>query len=111
MLLGVIAAPAQAADRDPSTILVKFSIPSQAAGIRARSATGRPLVSPTASSSCDYLDGACSPSAAVALYSRLFGIAYAEPNYIATADLASPNDPSFSSQWSLCEDLRCERLV
>ena len=32
----------------------------------------------------------------------MFGVEYAEPNYIATtAALSTPNDPSFSSQWSL----------
>ena len=100
VLLGAITAPAEAADRDRSTILVKFSIPSQITGIlnafgdrqSARLSDGVVLVG---------LSGGTSPAAAVALYSRMFGVEYAEPNYIATADLAAPNDPSLSSQWGL----------
>lgn len=100
-LVGVIASPAQAADRDPSTILVRFSIPSEANGILqafgdrtgARLTDGVLVVKLPAGTSVD---------AAVYRYSRLFGVDYAEPNYIATADdLPAPNDPSFSTQWNL----------
>ncbi len=104
-LVGGIASPAHAAkaDRDPSTILVKFSIPSQINGILqalgarigARLSDGVVLVNLPAGTSVD---------TAVARYSSLFGVGYAEPNYIATIDaLASPNDPSFASQWSLAK--------
>ncbi len=84
LLAGVATAPARAAtDRDPSTILVKFSIRSQAAGIfsafgdraGARFAGDVYLVR---------LPSGRSVSAALTLYSRLFGVEYAEPNYIAT---------------------------
>jgi len=100
LLAGAITSPAEAADLDRSTILVKFSIPSQVPGIlgtygdraSARLADGTLLVR---------LAAGRTSSTAVASYSRLFGVEYAEPNYVATADLGSPNDPSFSSQWSL----------
>ncbi len=101
VLVGVVTTPAEAADRDRSTILVKFSIPSQITGIlnafgdrqSAQLSDGVVLVG---------LSGGTSPAAAVALYSRLFGVEYAEPNYIATtAALATPNDPSYASQWGL----------
>ena len=48
------------------------------------------------------LPAGTSVDAAVARYAGMFGVDYAEPNYIATtAALSTPNDPSFSSQWSL----------
>lgn len=99
--VGLAAAPATAAtDYDQSTILVRFSIPSQAKGIfsaygdrqAARLADGVYLVR---------LPNGRSVPAALAIYSRLFGVDYAEPNYMASADLTSPNDASVSSQWSL----------
>ena len=101
VLVGVAGGPAQAADRDPSTILVKFSIPSELSGalatfgdrLDARMTGDVVLVRLPAGASVD---------TAVNRYGRLFGVAYAEPNYIAKAtDLPAPNDPSFSSQWSL----------
>ncbi len=100
-LVGVIASPANAADREPSTILVRFSIPSQASGIMqafgdrlgAQLGDGVLMVRLPAGTSVD---------AAVARYSGMFGVDFAEPNFIATAAaLATPNDPSFPSQWSL----------
>ncbi len=100
-LVGIIASPANAADRDPSSILVRFSIPSQASGIAqafgdrlgAQLGDGVLMVRLPAGTSVD---------AAVARYAGMFGVDYAEPNFIATiAGLSTPNDPAFSSQWSL----------
>ncbi|MFN0128481.1 MAG: S8 family serine peptidase, partial [Verrucomicrobiales bacterium] len=100
-LVGAIASPANAANRDQSTILVKFSTPSQASGIvqalgdrlGAQLGGGVLMVK---------LPPGTSVNAAVARYAGMFGVEYAEPNYIATtAGLSPPNDPSFSSQWSL----------
>lgn len=98
---GLATAPARAAeDYDPSTILVKFSIPSQAQAIF------RAFGDQASARLADDVFVVRVPSgrsvpAALAIYARLFGVAYAEPNYIATATLASPNDASASSQWSL----------
>jgi thermitase len=47
------------------------------------------------------LRGGLSVEQAVALYSRLPGVVYAEPNGVAHAALAAPNDPSYPSQWAL----------
>ncbi len=100
-VVAVMSSPASAADRDPSTILVKFSIPSQTSGILqalgdrigARLGDGVVMVRLSDGSAVD---------AAVAHYARLFGVAYAEPNYIASIDaLPAPSDSSFGSQWSL----------
>ena len=99
VFVALASATAQAADRDPASILVKFSIPSQLGGalgaygdrVGARLVDDVVLVRLPAGTSVD---------AAVDRYSRLFGVAYAEPNYIATAAaLASPNDPSLG--WSI----------
>ena len=47
------------------------------------------------------LTGGLSVEQAVAVYSRLPGVLYAEPNGIARATVSAPNDPSFASQWNL----------
>ena len=48
------------------------------------------------------LPAGTSVDAAVARYAGMFGVDFAEPNFIATtAALSTPNDPSFSGQWSL----------
>lgn len=101
--VGVIASPASAADREPSTILVKFSTPSRANGIV--QAFGDRLGAQLGGGVLVVrLPAGTSVNAAVARYAGKFGVEYAEPNYIATtAALSTPNDPSFSSQWSLAK--------
>jgi thermitase len=85
---------------EPTTILVKFSTPAKA------SAAGAWFGDDTSARIGDRvavvrLRPGRSVDAAIAAYARLPGVEYAEPNYIARTALASPNDPSFGSQWNM----------
>jgi thermitase len=86
--------------RDSTTILVRFTSPSAAASAIAHEGdTSEGKVGSHVS--IVKLRRSVSVDASVAAYERRPGVVYAEPNYIATAFLASPNDPSYSSQWGL----------
>ena len=98
MALG--APTAFAADREPGRILVKFQdgrdAPARVFG------QGDALVGQLRDGTAVVrLRGGLSLDLALVLYRLLPGIEYAEPDYLATADLAPPNDPSFGSQWAL----------
>ena len=85
---------------DPSTILVRFakgSTPAAAiaaAGERAggKTANGVHIVR---------LSSGHNAAGQLARYRRMANVVYAEPNYLRSADLSPPNDPSFSAQWGL----------
>ncbi len=92
-------AAAPAPTHEPGTILVKFVDEASARAVVA--AHGDRDVSTTANGVHVVHVAGGSVDESVAAYSRAPGVVYAEPNYIAHATLAVPNDPSFGSQWAL----------
>jgi thermitase len=102
LLLAVApAALAKQAPRDPSTILVKFTV-SKAAAAKIIASLGDKLLGETATGvSVVKIGRGGKVDQKVKKYRRLPGVAYAEPNFIAKAQMAAPNDPSYSSQWGL----------
>src|SRR5437870_12984773 len=86
--------------RDASTILVKFAKPSQARAIARQEGDGD--VGETAGKvSIIRLGAGRGVDQALDRYQRRHDVVYAEPNFLATAALASPNDTSYGAQWSL----------
>ena len=88
------------ADRDETTILVKFRTAAEGEAIvaavgddEAAEVTGRVKVVK--------LKAGKSVDEAIAEYRGRAGVVYAEPNFVATTQLAAPNDTSYSSQWAL----------
>jgi thermitase len=88
--------------RDESTILVKFTAPADAGEIvaeegddEAGETTGRVRIVK--------LRRGKTVEEALARYRARGNVAFAEPNYIATAQLAAPNDTSYGSQWGLAK--------
>jgi thermitase len=85
---------------EPSTVLVKFNVPTQAAplvrqlGDRLAGFTGNQVA-------IVKLQRGEKVERKVAQYKKLPAVVYAEPNYLARADVAAPNDPSYRSQWNL----------
>jgi len=92
--------PAPKAKAEPGTLLVKFE---QASGTKAKvEALGDTQAAKTANGvSVVRIQPGETVAAKVREYDRRPDVQYAEPNYIASADLASPNDPYFSSLWAL----------
>jgi Subtilase family len=84
--------------RDSSTILVKFTSAAHEASAIAAEGDRHVGDTPTHVAVVD-IRGA-DVDAKVAAYGARSDVVYAEPNYIAHAYLASPSDPSFSSQWA-----------
>jgi thermitase len=95
----LITLPVQA-DRDPATILVKFSDPSNATAVIAAhgdrhlgtTATKVDIVKVAAGANLD---------ATISSYAARRDVVFAEPNYIAHASLAAPNDPSYGADWGM----------
>ena len=86
------------AAQDPATILVKFTVPSQAA--RAIAAEGdRHLGDTPTHVALIQIDARRTVGEKVAEYAARTDVVYAEPNYIAHAYLAAPSDPSYGAQW------------
>src|SRR5712691_10876328 len=100
-LMGPTAAPAKnPAPRSSSTILVKLAVPTAADAIVSR--LGDTLLGTTATGvAVVKIERGGKVDQKVKEYSRLPGVVYAEPNFIARATLAAPNDPSYGSQWGL----------
>src|SRR5712691_4131013 len=100
-LMGPTAAPAKnPAPRSSSTILVKLAVPTAADAIVSR--LGDTLLGTTATGvAVVNIERGGKLDQKVKEYSRLTGVVYAEPNFIARATLAAPNDPSYGSQWGL----------
>jgi thermitase len=85
-----------------STMLVKFSVPSQAAGAVAR--LGDVLAGFTGNQvAIVKLQRGEKVERKIAAYEALPGVTYAEPNFLVRAALAPPNDPSYGSQWNLAK--------
>jgi thermitase len=98
-LLGTSPA-ASPSEYDPNTLIVNFS----------DSGRAHPLIQALGDllggqlrdgSAVVQLRGGRSVEQALALYRVLPGVRFAEPNFLAHADIAAPNDPSFGSQWAL----------
>ena len=86
--------------RDKGTILVRFAVPAQAASLVRR--LGDTIAGTTATGvTIVRLDRHEQVEAKIARYRKLKGVRYAEPNFIARASLADPNDPDLSKQWNL----------
>jgi thermitase len=85
---------------DPSTILVKFADPARADETIAAHGDRHVGGTPTGVDVVKIASGA-SVEAKVAAYGAEAGVVYAEPNYIAQASLALPNDPSYSTDWGM----------
>ena len=86
------------AAQDPATILVKFTAPSQAT--RAIAAEGdRHLGDTPTHVALIQIDARRTVAEKVAEYAARTDVVYAEPNYVAHAYLAAPNDPSYGAQW------------
>jgi thermitase len=86
--------------RDPGTILVKFDKPTHAR--TAADEEGDTILGETAGKvSIVELHAGKGVDQALDRYQRRDDVVYAEPNFLATATLAAPNDPSYSSQWGL----------
>src|SRR5712691_9496205 len=106
LLAGLAAAkpPAgtPAASRDDSTILVDFAssaaadgdVSAQGDSTAGHAGAGVSIVKLKHGESVD--DG-------LSRYRGAPGVLYAEPNYIATAQVAPPSDPSFTAQWGLAK--------
>jgi subtilisin family serine protease len=93
------AAAAGPAAQDTATILVKFTATSQAAA--AIAAQGDRHVGDTQTHvAVVQIDARRTVGEKVAEYNARRDVVYAEPNYIAHALLAAPNDPSYASQWA-----------
>ncbi len=91
---------ARADDVEGGTILVKFTTASTAPGIT--QARGDVLTGMLRDAvAVIRLRGGLSVAQAVALYAHLPGVVYAEPNGVAHATVAPPNDPLYASQWAL----------
>ena len=107
LLAAVVAPGAWAKDgspkpprKDPTTLLVKFVDPATASTKIA--ALGDRVAGRTANDVYVVrLQAGETVAAKVAAYERRRDVVYAEPNFIADVDLNAPNDPSYSSQWSL----------
>jgi thermitase len=96
-----LAAP-PAARWDTTSILVKFRVPSQAAILVAK--LGDKVAGTVANGvTVVKLGPHDAVPAEVARFRKLAGVVYAEPNFVARAALANPNDPSFSRQWALAK--------
>jgi thermitase len=88
------------APHEPSTILVRFANPADAATVIAahgdrhlgRTATNVDIVKLASGARVD---------AKVAAYNALRNVVYAEPNYVAQASLVPPNDPSYGLDWGM----------
>src|SRR5204863_5673951 len=94
------AAGRGAIKRDFSTILVKFERPGQARALTAQQ--GDTEIGQTAGKvSVVRLHAAKGVDEALDAYQRRHDVVYAEPNFLANATLAPPNDPSFSAQYGL----------
>jgi subtilisin family serine protease len=86
--------------RDALTILVKFAKPSQARAIAGQE--GDADLGETAGKvSIIGLAPGKGVDRALDRYQRRQDVVYAEPNFLATAALATPNDTSYGAQWSL----------
>lgn len=85
---------------DPSTILVRFA--DRASSTRdIRAAGDEPLgATPNGVSIVKIREGR-TVDERVAAYERRPGVLYAEPNFLASMDLAPPDDPAYPSQWGL----------
>lgn len=87
-------------ERDPATILVKFSDPSKATAVITahgdrhvgRTATRVDLVKVAPGAGLD---------ASISSYAARPDVVFAESNYIAHASLAAPNDPSYGTNWGM----------
>ncbi|MDX6407723.1 MAG: thermitase, partial [Gaiellaceae bacterium] len=85
---------------DPSTILVKFARAADAAPAIAAHGD-RHLGSTATRVDIVKIAPGASVAAKVAAYSALRSVVYAEPNYVAHASLAAPNDPSYTADWGM----------
>jgi subtilisin family serine protease len=86
--------------RDPSTILVKFAKPAQAHALAAQQ--GDTEIGETAGKvSIVRLHAGKGVDDALDRYQHRRDVVFAEPNFLASATLAAPNDPSFKSQYGL----------
>jgi hypothetical protein len=86
------------AAQDPATILVKFTVPSQAAGAIAAEGDRHLGDTPTHVALIQ-IDARRTVGEKVSEYAARTDVVYAEPNYIAHAYLTAPNDPSYGAQW------------
>jgi thermitase len=89
-----------AAGNDPPTILVKFARPADAPSVIAAHGDRHLGLTAMKVDVVELAPGA-SVAAKVASYMAQPGVVYAEPNYIAQASLAAPNDLSYSSNWGM----------
>jgi subtilisin family serine protease len=86
--------------RDATTLLVKFADPATAPA-KIAGLGDRQLGKVGSYVSIVRIKAGASLDARLAAYRARADVIYAEPNYIATATIAAPNDPSFSAQWGL----------
>lgn len=84
---------------DGSTILVKFADQNQ--GAQDVRGEGDEVAGKTAGHALIVrLRGGANPAARLAAYRGRAGVVFAEPNYLARATLAAPNDSSYGLQWA-----------
>ena len=93
-------AAAQPPPHSSATILVKFAS-SQAAANLIAAHGDRSLATTPLGVHVVKLGAGAGVAAEVASYASERGVVYAEPNYIANAALAVPNDPSYAADWGM----------
>ena len=87
--------------RDATTILVRFKSGATRVDEKVR-ANGDAVVAETATKvKIVRVEKGETLDAKIAEYKRRADVEYAEPNYIATTDVAAPNDPMYGSQYGL----------
>ena len=90
----------RAARTDPNTILVKFSRPATAAEMVRRQGDRIAATAPGGVRIVRIGRGR-SATERIGAYERRPGVVYAEPNYLRTTQIATPNDTSYGTQWGL----------